>query len=131
MRTLVVEDNFANRLFMKKFLTQFGECDIVVDGIEAIDAYLNSLKDNLHYDLICIDVMMPGIDGINVLKSIRNIEKQNNIEESKKAKIIMTTALNDKDTVLTSYESGSDAYATKPIDIEKFKEVLKKLDLIK
>ena len=130
MRVLIAEDDFASRLFMKKFLSKYGECDVVVDGIEAIDAYLNSINEANIYDLICLDIMMPRLDGMKVLKSIRDIEKQKGIEVEKKVKIIMTTALNDKATVLNAYDSGCEAYAWKPINIEKFKEVLKNLKLI-
>ncbi|MGH4120981.1 response regulator [Clostridium sp.] len=130
MRVLIAEDDFASRLFMKKFLSRYGECDVVVDGIEAIDAYLNSIDEENIYDLICLDIMMPRVDGIKVLKSIRDIEKQKGIEAEKKVKIIMTTALNDKATVLNAYDSGCEAYAWKPIEIEKFILVMKKLGLI-
>jgi two-component system chemotaxis response regulator CheY len=130
MRILIAEDDFASRLFMKKFLSKYGECDVAVDGIEALDAYLNSIKDENIYDLICLDIMMPKLDGMKVLKSIRNIEKQKNISEDKKVKIIMTTALNDKQTVLSAYDSGCEAYAWKPIETEKFIVVMRNLGLI-
>ncbi|MGH4138689.1 response regulator [Clostridium sp.] len=131
MRILIAEDDVASRLFMKKFLSKYGECDVAVDGIEALDAYLNSIKDGNVYDLICLDIMMPRLDGIKVLKSIRDIEKQNGIETDKKVKIIMTTALNDKETVLKTYDSGCEAYACKPIEIDKFILVMRNLGLIK
>jgi len=130
MRILIAEDDFASRLFMKKFLSKYGECDVVVDGIEAIDAYLNSISEKNIYELICLDIMMPKLDGIKALKSIRDIEKQNGIESDNKVKIIMTTALNDKDTVANAYDSGCEAYAWKPIETEKFIIVMKNLGLI-
>ncbi|MBU3127600.1 response regulator [Clostridium tagluense] len=130
MRILIAEDDFTSRLFMSKFLSKYGECDVVIDGIEALDAYLNSIKDGNSYDLICLDIMMPRLDGMKVLKSIRDIEKQNNIETEKRVKIIMTTALNDKKTVLKAYDSGCEAYAWKPIEIDKFILVMKNLGLI-
>ena len=130
MKTLIAEDDFTSRLFMKKFLSKYGECDVVVDGIEAIDAYLNSVNEGNIYDLICLDIMMPRLDGIKALKSIRDIEKQKGIETDKKVKIIMTTALNDKETVSNAYDSGCEAYAWKPIEIDKFILVMKNLGLI-
>ncbi|MBC8061127.1 MAG: response regulator [Clostridiaceae bacterium] len=130
MKVLIAEDDFASRLFMRKFLSKYGECDVVVDGIEAVDAYLNSIKDGQVYDLICLDIMMPRLDGMKALKSIRDIEKQQGIETEKKVKIIMTTALNDKETVLNAYDSGCEAYAWKPIETDKFILVMKNLGLI-
>ena len=130
MRILIGEDDFTSRLFMKKFLSKYGECDVAVDGIEALDAYLNSIKDCNAYDLICLDIMMPRLDGLKVLKSIRDIEKQKETSSDKQVKIIMTTALNDKQTVLNAYDSGCEAYAWKPIETEKFIVVMKNLGLI-
>nr|WP_228354393.1 response regulator [Variimorphobacter saccharofermentans] len=117
--------------FLQKYLSQYGECDIVVDGLEALDAYMISLKDEKPYDLICLDIMMPKVDGVKVLKNIRDMEIQKNIAADKRAKIIMTTALAETQFVQQAFEYGCNAYAAKPIDIEKLEEVLKKLDLVK
>lgn len=130
MRILIAEDDLVSRNFMAKFLKQFGECDIAVDGIEAVDLFLISVKESSRYDLICLDIMMPKLDGLKVLKAIRGIEEQNNVQEKDKSKIVMTTALNDKETIEKSYDIGCEAYAWKPINIEKFKEVMHKLKLI-
>lgn len=130
MRILIVEDDLVSRIFMKKFLAKYGECDVAVDGLEAIDAFLQAFKENLPYDLICLDVMMPKLDGLKVLKVLRDIEKQKGIEPEQGAKIIMTTALNDKNTIMNAYDNGCEAYAWKPIETEKFILVMRKLGLI-
>jgi two-component system chemotaxis response regulator CheY len=128
-RILIVEDDMVSRKFLSRFLAQYGECDMVVDGLEAIDAYMMAVKDNEPYDLICLDIMMPKIDGVKVLKAMRDLDLQNNIEPNKRSKIIMTTALGESQIVQTAFEYGCDAYASKPIDTEKFVEVLEKLGI--
>lgn len=130
MKILIAEDDLVSRKFLFKFLSRFGECDLVVDGLEALDAYLLALKDETPYDLICLDIMMPKVDGVKVLKSIRDLEVQKSIPAEKRAKIIMTTALAETKFVQNAFEIGSDAYAAKPIDTEKLVEVLVKLNLI-
>lgn len=130
MRILIAEDDYASRKFLQKYLSQYGECDIVVDGLEALDAYMISLKDDRPYELICLDIMIPKVDGVKVLKSIRDMELQKNIPAESRAKIIMTTALAETQFVQQAFEIGCNAYAAKPIDIEKFEEVLRKLELI-
>lgn len=130
MRILIAEDDLVSRKFLQKYLTRYGECDIVVDGLEALDAYMISLKDNKPYDLICLDIMMPKVDGVKVLKNIRDMELQKNIAADKRVKIIMTTALAETQFVQQAFEFGCNAYAAKPIDIEKFEEVLKKIELV-
>lgn len=131
LKILIAEDDLASRKFLSKFLSKYGECDIVIDGLEAIDAYMIAMMDKEPYDLICLDIMMPKIDGVKVLKAIRDLEVQKFILPEKRVKIIMTTALAATDLVGTAFEYGCEAYAAKPIDTMKFVEVMEKLGLIK
>lgn len=130
MKILLAEDDFVTRKFMERFLRQYGDCDVTVDGMEAVDAFLMAIEENEPYDLICLDIMMPVMDGYQALVGIRNIEKQYNIPEEKAVKVIMTTALNDEKNVKKAFELGCMAYSGKPIDQEKFEKVLKKMNLI-
>lgn len=130
LKILIAEDDFASRKFLSKFLSQYGECDLVVDGMETIDAYMLSIRENKPYDLICLDIMMPKVDGVKVLKAIRDLEIQRGLSQEKCAKIIMVTALGEADLVKDTFDYGCDAYASKPIDTKKFVEVMKKLELI-
>lgn len=130
MKILLAEDDFASRKFMGKYLQKFGECDITVDGEEAVDAFLMAMDDGEPYDLVCLDVMMPVLDGYQALKAIRDIEKERGILADKAVKIIMTTALNEEKNVKKAFEMGCTVYCGKPIDIEKFELMLKKLGLI-
>lgn len=130
MKILIAEDDMVSRKFLFKFLSRYGECDLVVDGLEALDAYLIAVKENNHYDLICLDIMMPKVDGVKVLKHIRDLEVQKGILPEKRAKVIMTTALAETQFVQNAFEIGCDAYAAKPIDTDKLMEVLRNLGLI-
>lgn len=130
MRVLIAEDDFASRKFMLRFLSKYGECDVTVDGMEAVEAFTMALESNEGYDLICLDIMMPGMDGYQALKKIRDIEKDRLIPEDKAVKIIMTTALNEGKNVTKAFDLGCTAYAGKPIDQDKFENVLRKLELI-
>ena len=130
MRILIVEDDLASRKFISKFLSAYGECDITIDGMEALEAFMMAWDEGRPYDLICLDIMMPNLDGEKTLKMIRDIEKQKGIEDSNRVKIIMTTALNNADRVFNAFETGCEAYAAKPINTEKLVEVIKKLGLI-
>ena len=74
--------------------------------------------------------MMPVMDGYQALMGIRNLEKERNIPKEKEAKVIMTTALNDEGNVKMAFELGCTVYSGKPIDQDRFEQVLKKFNLI-
>ena len=130
MRILIAEDDLASRTFMLKFLSAYGECDLTVDGIEAVEAFMMAHSMKQPYDLICLDIMMPKVDGIKALKVIRQLETQQNIPEDQRVKVIMTTALTDTEVVHDSFGSGCEAYAAKPIDTAKFIKVMQNLKVI-
>ena len=130
MRILLAEDDYATRKFMVSFLSKYGECDVTVDGMEAVDAFLMALEEEEPYDLVCLDVMMPVMDGYQALVGIRNLEKQRNVPKEKEVKVIMTTALNEEQNVKLAFELGCTIYSGKPIDQNRFEQALKKLDLI-
>lgn len=130
MRILLAEDDFVTRKFMANFLAKYGECDVTVDGMEAVDAFMMALEEGKPYDLICLDVMMPVMDGYQALKSIRDIEKEQGVAEEDMAKIIMTTALNEEKNVKKAFELGCTVYCAKPIDMARLKSTLETLKLI-
>ena len=130
MKILLAEDDFATRKFMASFLSKYGECDITVDGMEAVDAFMMALEDGEPYDLICLDIMMPVMDGYQALVGIRNLERERNIPAEQAVKVIMTTALNDESNVKMAFELGCTVYSGKPIDQGRFEEAMRKLGLI-
>lgn len=130
MRILIAEDDFASRKVILKFLSVYGECDVTVDGMEAVDAFMMALEEDNPYDLICLDVMMPVMDGYQALKSIRELEREHGIAEEDMVKIIMTTALNEEKNVKKAFELGCTVYCAKPIDMMKLKSTLEMLELI-
>lgn len=130
MKVLIAEDDFASRKFMLRFFEKYGECDVTVDGREAVEAYTMAVEMDEPYDLICLDIMMPEMDGHQALRRIRKIEEENNVPDDKKVKIVMTTALSETRHVTKAFENGCTAYAGKPINQEKLEAMLKKFDLI-
>jgi len=130
MRILIAEDDQRSRTFLAKFLASYGKVDVAQDGMEALDFVMESMKKENHYDLLCLDIMMPKVDGLKVLKVIRTMEAQQQIDVTNRLPIIMMTALADMSYVDQAFELGCDAYASKPIDINKVEEVMTNLGLI-
>lgn len=129
-RILIAEDDMIGRRTMKRFLQAYGECELAVDGLEALHSFSESIQQDQPFDLICLDIMMPQLDGLKVLRAIRDIETQRNVPEDKRVKVIMTTALNDRKTVMEAYSMGCVGYAWKPIDLDKFIVVLREIGFI-
>ena len=131
MRVLVVEDDFTSRKILQKILGPYGEVDIAVNGVEAVSAFTQSLDDDNHYDLICMDIMMPEMDGQTALRTIRGIERDRAIPPAQEVKVVMTTALDDpKNVVEAYYKGGATSYVPKPIDKHMLLHLLKNLGLI-
>ena len=130
MKILLAEDDYVTRKAMDSFLSKYGECDVTVDGMEAVDAFMLALEEGEPYDLVCLDIMMPVMDGYQALMGIRNLEKERNVPKEKQAKVIMTTALNEEKNVKMAFELGCTIYSGKPIDQVRFEQALKKLGLV-
>lgn len=118
MRILIIEDEYAladaisEILKQEKFIV-----DIETDGEKGEDEALTDI-----YDLILLDVMLPGKDGFQILETLR--------KEKVKASIIMLTAKSEIDDKLQGLENGADDYITKPFSmrelVARIKNVLKR-----
>jgi len=131
MKTLIVEDDFTSRLLLQELLKKYSTTHIAVNGKEAFEAFRIALETGEPYDLICLDIMMPEMDGLEALGQFRKLEEGTGMKPSEWAKILMTTALSDVRNVMNSYRNLCNGYLTKPIAKAKFVEELRKLELIK
>ena len=130
MKILIVEDDFSSRLLLQKFLAPYGTCYIAANGIEAVEAVKMALDTNEPYDLICLDIMMPEMDGQDALQCIRQLESQRGTFSSDGVKIVMTTALNDMKNINQAFYSLCDGYVSKPLSKTKLLNILHTLGLI-
>lgn len=131
MKTLVVEDDFVSRLVLQKMLQPYGECDTAVNGQEALEAFSMAHNEGKPYKLICLDIMMPVMNGMDALSKIREKEKTMNIRPSDEVNIVMITALDTpKEVIEAFYKGGCTAYLVKPIEKEKVISTLKEINLI-
>jgi two-component system sensor histidine kinase/response regulator len=104
-RVLVVDDEALNRELLEALLAELGhDVDMAVDGFEAL-AKLDS-----SHDIVLLDVMMPVIDGFEVVRRIRNESSFSDVP------ICMVTALSSREERLRAVEAGANDFITKPID---------------
>jgi two-component system chemotaxis response regulator CheY len=131
MRILIVEDDFVGRKVMQRLLREYGECDVAVDGVEAINAFELAWEAGAPYDLLFLDIMMPNMSGLDALKLIRTKEKERGVPSAREVKVIMTSALDDVKNVTQSFfQGGATAYLVKPIEREKVLAEMHKLGAI-
>lgn len=107
MKILIIEDEYnladaiSSMLKSKKY-----DVDIKIDGEEGLDEALTDV-----YDLIILDVMLPHMNGFEILKELR--------KEKISSKIIMLTAKNTIDDKMIGFNNGADDYLTKPFHMEE------------
>lgn len=124
MKILIVEDDYTSRIVLHRLLLPFGETEIAVTGNQAVSTFALALKGREPFDLVCLDIMLPGMDGQSVLKEMRSLELSGARDGRKPAKVIMTTALNDRANVVEAIQN-CDGYLVKPIDRKKLVQCLK------
>jgi two-component system chemotaxis response regulator CheY len=130
MRVLVVEDDFISRRLLCRYLEPHGECDVAVNGKEALSAFKQALSAGQFYDLVCLDIMMPGMDGQETLKRMRDLECEAGIDATCGVKVIMTSALEDQENITAAYNNSCNGYVVKPIEKRKFLEMLQGIGIL-
>ncbi len=130
MKILIVEDDFTGRLLLQGFLKNYGTSHVAVNGKEAVDAVRASLESDEPYDLICLDIMMPEMDGQEALRQIRGLEEAKGILSTHGAKIVMTTILGDPQNMIDAFTNLCDSYLTKPIRKVDLLDKMRDLKLI-
>ena len=128
MKSLVAEDDATNRKLLQTFLSRYGECDIATDVKEAVSAVSRARENHRSYDLVCMDLRMPQMDGHEAIREIRKQEAAAGV--AKGTKIIVTTMHTDTDSITGAVLGRCNAYLVKPIDIAKLRNELKALGLI-
>lgn len=129
LKTLIVEDDFVSRRLLQAILGPLGHCDVAVNGKEALTAFRLALAENAPYDLVCLDIMMPGMDGLQVLRELRRLEAERRVGGREGVKVVMVTALGDFDTIMGAFKDQCEAYLVKPVQRAKLLDTLRGLGL--
>lgn len=130
MKCLIAEDDFISRRLLTEMLSSNFRCEIAVDGEEAVASFKMAHESKKPYDLVCLDIMMPRLDGRQALRQMRALEKEMGIPPNLECKIIIITALDDAKTVFdTYYQGGATSYLVKPISKTKLSLELRNVGL--
>ncbi|MGB7569640.1 MAG: response regulator [Chitinivibrionales bacterium] len=129
MNILIVEDDVVSSTILHAVLSPYGNCVVVGDGLSAVASFEAAHKNKTPYGLVCLDIMLPDLDGQEALKQIRKWERQYNINGLDGVKIIMITALGDNKNIMQAFRHQCEGYIVKPIRKNKVQEQLKALGL--
>lgn len=116
MKCLVVEDDLLTRTTLEGILSEVSECHVRVNGHEAVAAFRRALDQGEPFDMLCLDIMIPEMDGLGVLKAVRELERAAHIADAMAVKVIMITSMQDPDHILDAFREGCEAYIVKPVD---------------
>ncbi len=129
MRALVVEDEFTNRVILHKFLARYADVRMCTNGREAVETFVSSLAEGNPLSLICMDVMMPEMDGPAALKQIRTIEQEKGIPREQGVKVLMTTGLEESDKFLDDIRELYDGILSKPVRLNTLLDAMAAINL--
>lgn len=105
---IVDDDTMSGNLLAKRLEKKGFKCEVVSTGQSCLDLMLNKND----FDLVLLDIMMPGMSGTEVLEEIR--KTKNNFE----LPVIMVTAKDEASDVIDSLKKGANDYITKPVNID-------------
>jgi len=129
MKILIVEDDQSSILLLSRYLQHQGETVIAENGEEAVTLFRAARDQKQPFDLVCLDIMLPILDGQEVLKQIRILEEEVGIAGLACCKVLMLTALRDADNVMQAFRSQCEAYLSKPISKERLYREIRSLGL--
>ncbi|MCC6932296.1 MAG: response regulator [Deltaproteobacteria bacterium] len=130
LKILIVEDDSTCSELLARTLSAYGNCDIAADGQVALLMYNKAKEENQPYQFICLDVLLPHVDGREVLRRIREAEAKEGIPAKDAVKIIITTSVDAPGEVMSAFQLGCEGYVVKPVKKEALLRELKKLSLI-
>ena len=131
MRILITDDDFVGRRKLRSILSPYGTCTDVSDGELAIRAFEEAHRRSEPFDLVSMDIDMPGLRGTSVVNMLRSWERHHTEKEGfVAAKVMMVTGMHDSKSVVSSFNAGCEAFITKPITPEKVRCALFELGLI-
>ena len=126
LRTLIVEDDPSSAILLSEILAGYGDCQSAAAGESALELFEKAIAEDRPYDLICLDIMLPGMDGQQVLEAMRRREQ----DLERESKIIMITALSSTAALMTAFRAGATSYLVKPIRKASLLLELRKFGLV-
>ena len=130
MKALIVDDMLVDRKVLVQILSKYAECETADSAVVAFEKIVTSLENNDPYDLICLDILMPKIDGEETIQKIRRLETIEKYKDLKKPKILIVTSSEERAETLKKMPNGPHGYIIKPINRASLLDFLNKFGLV-
>lgn len=131
LHCLIIDDDELGRELLATQLEPYAVCELAADGYEGVAKFTAGLLEGNPYQLIFLDIVMPGMDGNAAARAIRNLEQDRGIPVERGVNIVVLSSLNTPQDIIQAYVSAqSAAHLVKPVRLDKLLKTLRKLELI-
>lgn len=129
MKALIVDDVALTRRLLESAIRDLGDIIMAEDGQSAIRAIDSARHDGHPIDLICLDINLPDMSGIDVLQHLRDLEAREDIPEAQRSRVLVISSVSDINVVKKAMQLGCDGYIRKPHSLEKVRKEIRRLKL--
>jgi DNA-binding NarL/FixJ family response regulator len=113
MRCLVIDDEPIARLQLRLLLESHGRVDEAPDAIAGLQRIRDAIADNDPFDLVCMDLSMPGPSGIDAIKMVKDVDQK--LRRGKHTNVVVVTASDDQKDMRAALQQHVDGYLLKPV----------------
>ncbi|WP_316899901.1 response regulator [Pseudodesulfovibrio indicus] len=129
MRYLIVDDDESIHLYLQVILSPYGECVTALSGEEAVDRFAAALAEGAPFDVVFMDILLPGMDGHEAAGAMRRAEASSG--DAASFKLVMITCLVDDTNVNRAMsDARAELYITKPLDRESVSRQLRERGIL-
>ncbi len=117
MRFLIVDDDESIHLYLQSVLSSYAQLDFAASGEEGVELFAKAHEDGKPYDVVFMDILMPGMNGHQAAETMRATERKLCVGAFARFKLVMITSLVDDTNVSKAFFSThASCYIVKPLD---------------
>lgn len=122
MKVLIVEDEITSAFLMERAVSALGEPTVVNDGASALKLIQEAYDGDSRFDCIVLDLHLPGIDGIELLHSLRKFEELKGVTQGQGTPVLVVSAHSDPHSIHETLAEGAVDFLSKPVTLKKIRE---------
>jgi len=124
MRCIVIDDERIARTELSLLLARWGRVDEAESGEVGLQMVREAMEASDPYQLVCVDLSMPGEDGLETVHALRDLDDEVGIA---KTEVVVVTASDDKKDVFEAFRRQADGYLIKPVSMARLEELVNRI----